>query len=105
MNVAAILASMLSGLESGIVTIVTAVLGIFIPELAKCTAATLVVIGNNFRAFLSAIASGTPWGEALADMMTADFNEISDDEKQLAIDFSEAVATALEKAGMIPQGK
>lgn len=97
--------AILGGLENGIISIVGFVLAIFLPQLSGLGADALTTIGNNFRLFLTAIGNGTPWGTALADMMTADWNEVEGDAKQAGIDFAEAVANALEKAGLIPQGK
>jgi hypothetical protein len=104
-SVPSILNSILYGLESGLVAVVTAVLAIFIPQLMSLSEHALITIGNNFRGFLAAVDRGTPWGEALADMMTADWNEVEGDAKQAAIDFAEAVAVALAKAGIIPDNK
>jgi hypothetical protein len=100
-----ILNSILTGLESGIVSVVGFVLAIFMPQLIGLSSQAVTTIGNNFRLFLTAVGNGTPWGTALADMMTADWNEVEGDAKQIGIDFAESVATALEKAGLIPQGK
>jgi hypothetical protein len=105
LSVSTVLKSVLSGLESGIVTVVTSVAGIFVPDLVKLTEDEIVIIGNNFRAFLTEIGNGTPWGEALSNMLTADWNSVKDEGKQIAADFAEAVATVLENLGLIPQGK
>jgi hypothetical protein len=101
-SVADVLNNILYGLESGLVSIVVGAVAIFMPQLVGLSEQALLAIGNNFRAFLAAVDRGTPWGEALADMMTADWNEVEGDAKQAAIDFAEAVAIALEKAGLIP---
>lgn len=104
-SIPTVFTSILSGLESAAFGIVLSVLTLFMSDFAKVGLAGLVTIGNNFRIFLAAIGTGTPWGQALADMMTADYNEVEADGKQVAIDFAEAVATALETAGLLPQGK
>ena len=77
----------------------------FLPKFSEVTMADLQIIANNFRLFLVAISGGTPWGQALADMMTADWNAVEDGAKELATDFAETVATVLETAGLLPQGK
>lgn len=97
--------SLLSGLEGGIFSMVLSVMTLWVPQLASLTATDLTTIGNNFRAFLVAVQNGTPWGTALADMMTADWNAVQDEAKMAAIDFASDVATTLETAGLIPQGK
>ena len=104
-SVVTILSSILSGLESGILAFVTSVIAIFLPKLIVLTTQDLTVIGNNFRLFLKAIGGGTPWGQALSDMLTGDWNETSADAKAVAGDFAEAVATVLETADLLPQGK
>lgn len=100
-----VVSSLLSGLESDIFSMVLSVVTAFMPEFVKLTLADLNVIGNNFRLFLVAIGGGTPWGTALSDMLTGDWNAVSDNAKALAADFSETVATVLETAGLLPQGK
>jgi hypothetical protein len=104
-TVASVIDNIMSGLETAIFGVVLAVLTVFIPKLVALGANDLLVIGNNFRAFLVVIGNGTPWGQALADMMTADWNEVENDAKEVATDFAEAVATALDKFGVLPQGK
>lgn len=88
--------------ESAIVALVLGVIAIYMPQFASITSNGLATIGKNFQAFLhNTIINGTPWGQALADMLTADWNEVVEDEKQLAIDFATDVATVLQKAGLI----
>lgn len=100
-----IITNLVTGLEGGIFTIVLAVAAAWFPQLAQLSASDLLMIGNNFRLFLSAVSGGTPWGTALADMMDADWNAVSDSAKMVAIDFASDVATALEANDLIPQGK
>lgn len=100
-----IINSVLMGLESGIFDTALAVASVWFPQLSGLSAQALSVIGNNFRLFLHDVGNGRPWGEALAGMMTADWNEVEADAKQAAIDFAEDVATALAAKGLIPQGK
>lgn len=100
-SIASIFGSLLNGLESVVFGIVASVVAAFVPQLMDVSENDLVVLGNNFRTFLQEIGSGTPWGEALANMMTADWNDVADGVKTLGTDFAEAVATALEKAGLI----
>ena len=97
-----IFSEILSGLESSVASMVLGVLAIYMPQLASLAASDFRIIAANFRKFLDAALSGTPWGQALADMMTADWNAVSDSAKQAAIDFAEDVATVLEKVGIIP---
>lgn len=97
--------SLLSGLESGIFTMVLSVVTVFLPQFASVSLDDLNIIGNNFRLFLVAIGGGTPWGQALADMLTANWNSVEESAKTLATDFAEAVATVLDTAGLLPQGK
>jgi hypothetical protein len=104
-SINSVFSSILSGLESGIFSMVLSVLTVFLPKFINLGMDELTVIGNNFRLFLNAIGGGTPWGQALADMMTADWNELTEDGKQAAIDFAESVATVLETAELLPQGK
>lgn len=105
MSIAAIFAQLLSGLESSIVGVVTAVISAFIPQLAQLPEEVLTQLADNFRAFLDAVAKGTPWGQALADMMTADWNDVEEDAKAVAVEFASTVATVLHAMGLIPQGK
>ena len=105
LSVSSVIDSIMSGLEAAIFGVVLAVLTAFIPKLVTLNANDLLAIGNNFRAFLVAIGNGTPWGQALSDMLTADWNDVSDSAKEVGTDFAEAVATALEKYGVLPQGK
>lgn len=100
-----IFSSLLHGLESSIFTMVLGVVTAFLPQFSKVSLDDLNIIANNFRLFLSAIGGGTPWGQALADMLTADWNAVEDSAKELASDFAETVATVLETAGLLPQGK
>lgn len=100
-----IFSTLMHGLESGIFTMVLSVVTAFLPEFSKLTMDDLNTIANNFRLFLVAIGGGTPWGQALADMLTADWNAVEDSAKTLASDFAETVATVLETAGLLPQGK
>ena len=104
-TVTSVFGSILTGIEGSIFNLVLSVIAIFMPQLAALTANDLNTIGNNFRSFLSAIGTGTPWGQALSDMMTADWNTVEDSAKQVAIDFASAVATALEKMDLLPQGQ
>lgn len=104
-SITSVFDNILSGLETSIFTLVGFVLATFMPQFVTVSTNDLVIIGNNFRAFLVAIGGGTPWGSALADMMTADWNAVDEGAKTIALDFSEAVATALEKFGVLPQGK
>lgn len=104
-TVSHVIDNIMSGLESAIFGVVLAVLTVFMPKLIALGTNDLIVIGNNFRAFLVRIGNGTPWGEALADMLTADWNEVENDAQEIATDFAEAVATALDKFGVLPQGK
>ena len=97
--------ALLTGLESSIFSLVASVIATFVPQFVSVTGTDLLTIGNNFRLFLSAIGNGTPWGQTLADMMTADWNATEGAAKQIGIDFAEAVATVLETAGLLPQGK
>ena len=102
MNFGAIIANLLAGLEGDIFDLVLAVTSAWFPQLSQLSANDLLVIGNNFRLFLAAVGKGTPWGQALADMMTADWNTVEDSAKTAAIDFASDVATALETKGLIP---
>jgi hypothetical protein len=96
-----ILNSLLSSVESAAIGVVTAIIVAFLPDLSSVSLKTLETIAKNFQTFLADAIGGKPWGEALADMLTADWNEVEDEAKTLATDFAEAVATALEKAGLI----
>lgn len=102
LSVSSVIDSIMSGIEGAVFGVVLAVLTVFVPKLVQVSANDLLIIGNNFRLFLVAAGNGTPWGQALADMMTADWNAVSDSAKQAAIDFAEDVATVLEKVGIIP---
>lgn len=104
-SVSTVIENIMSGIEGAVFGIILAVLTVFMPQLIALTAKDLLALGNNFRAFLVKVGGGTPWGEALADMLTADWNEVSEDAKEVGTDFAEAVATALEKFGVLPQGK
>jgi hypothetical protein len=104
-TVSSVFDNILSGLESGIFAIVLGVLSVFMPKMISLGANDLLVIGNNFRLFLTAIGSGTPWGQALSDMLTADWNSVEASAQEVGTDFAEAVATALEQYGVLPQGK
>lgn len=100
-----LVSNLLSGLEGGIFSMVLSVLTLWVPQFVNVTSEDLTTIGNNFRAFLVAVQGGQTWGSALADMLTADWNAVQDDAKTAAIDFASDVATTLETAGLIPQGK
>lgn len=100
-----IFSTLLHGIEGTIFTMVLGVVTAFLPQFAKVSLADLNIIANNFRLFLVAVGGGTPWGEALADMLTADWNSVEDSAKELASDFAETVATVLQTAGLLPQGK
>lgn len=100
-----VLNGVLSGVENSILSFVLGIVAVFMPQLATLTEEELVTVGNNFRSFLVACGNGTPWGQALADMMTADWNSMESTGQKIAIDFAEAVATVLEQAGLLPQGK
>lgn len=104
-DVSTVFNNILSGLETSVFTIVGFVLASFMPKFLALTANDLLVIGNNFRLFLTAIGNGTAWGSALADMLTEDWNDVEESAKMAATDFADAVATALENAGLLPQGK
>lgn len=104
-SVVTVLNSVLSGIENSILAFVLSIVAVFMPKLATLTESELVTVGNNFRLFLAAIGTGTPWGTALADMMTADWNSVESTGQEIAIGFAEAVATVLEQAGLLPQGK
>ena len=105
LSVSSVIDSIMSGIEGAVFGVVLAVLTVFVPKLVQVSANDLLIIGNNFRLFLVAAGNGTPWGQALADMMTADWNAVDEGGKEIATDFAEAVATALEKFGVLPQGK
>jgi len=104
-QVGKVLSELLYGLEASAVAIVSSIVAIFVPHFLTMAEDDMKQIGDAFRLFIDDIGKGKPWGEALADMMTRDYNAVSDDGKQIAIDFAEAVAIALEKAGFLPQGK
>jgi hypothetical protein len=94
--------NVLDGLGADIFDVALAVSAVWFPQLSNLTTTDLSTIGNNFRLFLVAVQGGTPWGQALADMMTADWNTVADSAKMAAIDFASDVATALEAKGLIP---
>lgn len=104
-SVSAVIDNIMSGIENTFFGIILATLVIFMPQLVKLTVEDLLVLGNNFRAFLVAVGGGIAWGTALTDMLNADWRETTDDAKMIGTDFAEAVATALEKYGVLPQGK
>lgn len=93
------------GVESSIFDLTLSVASAWFPQLQQLAAEDLDVIGNNFRLFLHDVGTGRPWGEALAGMLTADWNAVENSAKQAAIDFAADVATALAAKGLIPQGK
>lgn len=99
-TVSSIISSLLTGLENGVMALVMGVLAVFMPQLLELSAQDFATVAANFQKFLAAIEAGTPWGQALADMLTADWNAVEDSGKQAAIDFAEAVGTILEKAGL-----
>lgn len=104
-TVPSVLSVILSGVENGLVTVVTAIFAIFAPKLIAVSEQGVKDIGHNFGIFLANIQNGMDWGEALANMMTADYREVEDDAKQVAIDFAESVAIALQNMGLIAPKK
>lgn len=100
MNISTIITSILTGLESKLGGVVMAVLAVFMPQLVTVSEQDFQVIATNFSTFIRAITSGTPVGQALADMLTADWNEVQADAKTIATDFADAVGKALQALGI-----
>lgn len=100
MNISSIISKILSGLESTAATMVMGVLAVFIPKLLTVSERDFEVIAANFQKFMSDIIGGRPIGEALAGMLTADWNEVEADAKEIATDFADAVGTALSQIGL-----
>lgn len=101
-SITSVLSTILTGIGTDAMSVVLSIVTIFMPQFLQIDLKALGVIANNFRLFLQAVATGAPWGQALADMETADWNEVDADAQQVGIDFAAAVATALEKMGVIP---
>lgn len=98
-TISGILSELLHDLEAGAAAVIIGVMAMFMPQLLTISLRGLGVIGNNFRDFLNAIGTGTKIGVALADMLTADWNEVTADEQKIAVAFATAVGTAFDKLG------
>lgn len=93
----------LTGLETGVATVVLSVIAIFIPQLANLSVHALTTIATNFQNFISEVEGGRPVGEALSGMLTADWGELEEDARMAGTDFIEAVVISLQKVGILPK--
>lgn len=94
-----VLSELLHDLEGAAAAVIVGVMAMFMPQLLTISLRGLGVIGNNFRDFLNAIGTGTKIGVAIANMLTADWNEVTADEQKIAVAFATAVGTAFDKLG------